>query len=305
MDSFTKVSVFLFLLATCRASFDANFDTNTHEGSGSQPEQEVFICESAEHEKWVKDLLMGYIMGGKLNMFEAMRVNNAPKEQQGFLLADLLEQSGLPQLPPCMPPSQVDFDESFDCGSEERVKWVRNLMMGYIYEGRVTIFDAKKVNDAEDQESALEELLVEKELPPVPRCTSEEGKFVCRSKEHQKWVRDLISGYIMKGELSMFDALKVNGADENKQAGMMEELLRRNGLPPLPECVESSRENEYECGSKAHEEMIKDIVKGHMEKGRMTSYDAFRIKMTPKSMRVKKLAKILQDKNLPPIPSCH
>jgi len=311
--------IFIFGISSGSALFDGDSRSKTtfqEIGSGSEAglqEEKVFVCESPEHMKWVKDLLSGYIFEGKLNMFDALKVNNAAKDQQGFMLAELLKNNNLPQLPACMPERSVSFDETHVCGSPEHEKWVRDLITGYIFEGRLTMWDAMKVNDAaaEVQGELLDEILQQNNLPPLPACTSENDVFVCHSPEHEKWVRELVSGYIFTGKFSMFDALKINNAAPRLQAALLDELLKKSDLPPLPACIENTEgesrdvEIEYECGSKEYEKLMEDVLKEHIASKKLTSFDAFKIKMTPKSLRQKKLTSILKSRKLPPIASCH
>ena len=64
--------------------------------------------------------------------------------------------------------------------------------------------------------------------------------YVCRSKEQVDWITSLITSHVFTGKISMWEALGVNNAKFEEQPAKMQAILRREGLPLIPPCIEAT-----------------------------------------------------------------
>merc|ERR1712119_203168 len=59
-------------------------------------------------------------------------------------------------------------------------------------------------------------------------------------KEEVDWITSLITSHVFTGKISMWEALGVNNAKFEEQPAKMQAILRREGLPLIPPCIEAT-----------------------------------------------------------------
>ena len=67
-----------------------------------------------------------------------------------------------------------------------------------------------------------------------------EKVYICRSDEQVSWITSLITNHVMHGSIGLWDAMSVQNSAYDEQPAKMQAILRKEGLPLIPPCIDAT-----------------------------------------------------------------